>query len=173
MPESNNEARIASRVTEAGRAAEARVAIANPPLQRASTVLFDTLAQADAAGRAVAAGERHASTYGTAGTETTFALMEALAEVEGAGHACRAALMPSGLAAISASLLAFLEPGDHLLVPDSAYGPTRLFCDGMLARIGVRTEYYDPAVGAGIEALLRPETKVVYLESPGSYTFEV
>jgi cystathionine beta-lyase len=70
-------------------------------------------------------------------------------------------------------LLAVLEPGDHILVTDSAYGPTRIFCDGMLARLGVKTTYYDPTVGAGIDALIRPETKLVWLESPGSYTFEV
>src|SRR5690606_23755424 len=84
-----------------------------------------------------------------------------------------AALMPSGLAAITTVLLALLEPGDHLLVTDSAYGPTRVFCDGLLARLGVRTTWYDPTIGGGIEARVRPETKVIWLESPGSSTFEV
>jgi cystathionine beta-lyase len=162
-----------TRVVDAGRRLEARVLTANLPVSRASTVLFDTLAQADALGQAGARGERHVTTYGTSGTPVTMALADALAEVEGAGHDCRAALMPSGLSAISTALFAFLSPGDHLLVADSVYGPTRAFCDGLLARYGVKTEYYDPLIGAGIETLLRPETRVVYLESPGSYTFEV
>ncbi len=163
----------ATRLAETGRFLDVAVGTANLPVHRASTVLFDTLAQAEAAGEAVGRGERHATTYGTAGTPTTMALMDALAEVEGAGHEVRAALMPSGLAAIATVLLAVLEPGDHVLVTDSAYGPTRVLCDGMLARLGVKTSYYDPAVGAGIDALIRPETKLVWLESPGSYTFEV
>src|SRR3546814_4760469 len=82
-------------------------------------------------------------------------------------------LYPSGVAAITAGLLALLAPGDHLLMVDSAYEPTRLFCDGMLRRFGVETSYYDPLVGAGIAALIRPETKLIFLESPGSLTFEV
>lgn len=162
-----------TRLAEAGRHLDVAVSTANLPVHRASTVLFDTLAQAEAAGEAVGKAERHATTYGTAGTPTTMALMDALAEIEGGGHEVRAALMPSGLAAITAVLLAVLEPGDHILVTDSAYGPTRIFCDGMLARLGVKTTYYDPTVGAGIDALIRPETKLVWLESPGSYTFEV
>lgn len=171
MPDSARDLR--TRLAESGRRIDAAVNTANLPVHRASTVLFDTLAQAEAAGQAVGRGERHATTYGTAGTPTTMALMDALAEIEGSGHAVRAALMPSGLAAITTVLLAVLGPGDHLLVTDSAYGPTRVFCDGLLARLGVRTTYYDPTVGAGIAALIRPETKLVWLESPGSYTFEV
>jgi cystathionine beta-lyase len=162
-----------TRVVDAGRRFDTRIATANLPVSRASTVLFGSLAEADAAGQATGRGERHATTYATAGTQGTLALADALAEVEAPGHACRAALMPSGLSAISTALLAFLSPGDHLLVSDSVYGPTRAFCDGMLARYGVRTEYYDPTIGAGIAALIRPETRIVYLESPGSYTFEI
>ncbi len=164
---------IASLVTEVARRFDARIATANLPVYRASTVLFDSLAQADATGRATMAGVRHASTYGTAGTPTTHALMDALAEVEGRGHACRAALMPSGLSAIATALLAFAKTGDHVLMPDSVYGPARQFAQGMLAGLGVHTTFYDPRIGAGIEALMRPQTRVVYLESPGSYTFEV
>ena len=168
-----NSASLATAVTEVGRRFDDRIATANLPVHRASTVLFDTLAQAAAEGRAVGEGVLHASTYGTAGTPTTYALMDALAAIEGAGHPCRAALMPSGLAAITTVLLAWLEPGDHLLVADSAYGPTRVFCEGLLARLGVQATWYDPTIGAGIDALIRAETKVVWLESPGSYTFEV
>ena len=124
---------IASLVTEVARRFDDVIATANLPVYRASTVLFDSLAQADAAGRATGAGALHASTYGTAGTPTTFALMDALAEVEGRGHACRAALMPSGLSAITTALLAFAKTGDHVLRPDSVYGPARVFARGMLA----------------------------------------
>ncbi len=171
MPERDPDLR--TRLAETGRHLDARVCTANLPVHRASTVLFDTLAEAEAAGQAVGNGTRHATTYGTAGTPTTMALMDALAEIEGGGHAVRAALMPSGLAAITTVLLAWLEPGDHLLVADSAYGPTRVFCEGLLARLGVQATWYDPTIGAGIDALIRAETKVVWLESPGSYTFEV
>ncbi len=164
---------LATRLAEAGREGDASFVAPNVGVHRASTVLFDTLAATDAAGAAAAVGRRRATTYGTVGTPTTMALMDALCEIEGAGCAVRASLMPSGLAAITTALLAVLVPGDHLLVADSSYGPTRVFCDGMLARLGVRTTYYDPTIGAGIEALLRPETKLIWLESPGSYTFEV
>jgi cystathionine beta-lyase len=156
-----------------GRHFDRRVATVNLPVVRASSVLFDSLAQADAEGAAAMAGEAHRTTYATSGTPTTMALMDALAEVEGPGHRCRAALMPSGLAAISVPLLAYCSPGDHVLMSDSVYGPARGFATTMLARFGVVTEFYDPAIGAGIEALLRPNTRVLYLESPGSYTFEI
>jgi cystathionine beta-lyase len=166
-------ASLASTVTEVARRFDDRIVTANLPVYRASTVLFDTLEQAYATGNATVAGVRHASTYGTAGTPTTYALMDALAEVEGGGHACRAALMPSGLSAISTALLAYAKAGDHVLMSDSVYGPARIFAQGALARLGVQTTFYDPAIGAGIDALIRPNTRVVYLESPGSYTFEV
>ena len=163
----------AARLVEAGRHFDRPVATVNLPVTRASSVLFETVAQADAEGLAAVAGERHRTTYATAGTPTTMALTDALAEIEGAGHACRAALMPSGLAAISVPLLAYCTPGDHVLMSDSVYGPARGFATTMLARYGVVTEFYDPAIGAGIEALIRPTTRVLYLESPGSYTFEI
>ncbi|MBW6493212.1 MAG: cystathionine beta-lyase [Burkholderiaceae bacterium] len=152
------------------------IATVNLPVYRASTVLFDSLAAAARAGHdsSGGVGTRHASSYGTAGTPTTYALMDALAELEGAGAACRAALMPSGLAAISTALLAFLKPGDHLLMSDSVYGPARMFALGMLKRLGVETTFYVPAAdAAAVAALIRPSTRVLYLESPGSYTFEI
>ena len=163
----------ASRLVAAGRHFDRTVSTVNLPVARASSVLFDTLAQADAEGAASMAGEVHRTTYATSGTPTTMALMDALAEVEGAPHRCRAALMPSGLAAISVPLLAYCSPGDHLLMSDSVYGPARVFASTLLRRYGVETEFYDPAIGEGIEALLRPNTRIVYLESPGSYTFEI
>lgn len=163
----------ATRIVSTGRTGLTSFTAASVGVHRASTVLFDTLAETTAAGEAVAAGTRGVTTYGTVGTPTTMALMDALCEIEGAGHAVRASLMSSGLGAITTLLLAVLEPGDHLLVTDSAYGPTRSFCDGLLARMGIATTYFDPAIGAGIEHLLRPETKLIWLESPGSYTFEI
>ncbi len=169
----DDEPALPTRLIDAGRRVDTRIATVNTPVSRASSVLFDSLAQTEAAGKAVAVGERHATTYATVGTQTTFALMDALAEIEGGGVPCRAALMPSGLAAITTALLAFLSPGDHMLVSDSVYGPMRVFCEGMLARLGVTAEYFDPAAGDEIAALVRPTTRVIYLESPGSYTFEI
>jgi cystathionine beta-lyase len=164
---------LASSVTEVARRFDARIVTANLPVYRASTVLFETLEQAWTTGAAGVAGVRHASSYGTSGTPTTFALMDALAEIEGGGHACRAALMPSGLSAISTALFAYAKAGDHVLMSDSVYGPARVFAQGLLKNLGVETTFYPPSIGAGIDALIRPNTRVVYLESPGSYTFEV
>ena len=165
---------LGSLVTEVSRTFDTAITTANLPVYRASSVFFETLADAYGTGARAVAGERHASSYATAGTPTTFALMDALAEIEGHGHACRAALMPSGLSAIAAALLAVVKTGDHVLMPDSVYGPGRTFANGLLARMGVRTTFYDPALGAeGIAALIEPATRVLYLESPGSYTFEI
>jgi cystathionine beta-lyase len=163
----------ATQLVSTGRHFDRPVATVNLPLTRASSVLFETLALAEAEGTAAMAGEVHRTTYATSGTPTTMALMDALAEVEGAPHRCRAAVMPSGLAAISVALLAYCKPGDHVLMSDSVYGPARTFATTMLARYGVVTEYFDPHIGAGIDALITPQTRIVYLESPGSYTFEI
>ena len=167
----------AADILAAGRGISRRIDVVNPPLVRASTVLFDSIEAALAEGPPATVGEKHRATYGTSGTETTFALMDALAELEGKPHACRAALMPSGLSAISTALLAFTQPGDHVLMSDSVYGPARVFANTMLARFGVRTTFFDPEVAAegpgGLAELIRPETRVIYLESPGSYTFEL
>jgi cystathionine beta-lyase len=163
----------ATQLVSTGRHFDRPVATVNLPLTRASSVLFETLALAEAEGTAAMAGEVHRTTYATSGTPTTMALMDALAEVEGAPHRCRAAIMPSGLAAISVALLAYCKPGDHVLMSDSVYGPARTFATTMLARYGVVTEYFDPHIGAGIDALITPQTRIVYLESPGSYTFEI
>jgi len=108
--------------------------------------------------------------YGLMGTAGTRALENALAELEG-GY--RAIVFPSGLAACVVPILAFVAAGDHVLITDSVYGPTRRFANGMLTRLGVEVTYYDPLVGRGIEALMRPNTRVVFVESPGSLTFEV
>jgi cystathionine beta-lyase len=138
--------------------------VVNPPVYHASTIVFPTLAALEEADRTPFEGTR----YGRRGTPTTFALEEAVAALEG-GY--RSIAVPSGLAAITISLLAFLKTGDHLLMVDTAYAPVRRFCDVMLKGLGVETTYYDPL--ADPAPLIRTNTKVVYLESPGSLTLEV
>jgi cysteine-S-conjugate beta-lyase len=150
-------------VTTLGRDPEAHQGIVNPPTYRASTVLSATLETYE--GRRPGAGS-----YGRYGTPTTFALQDAVAGLEGGDGAIA---VGSGKTAITAALLALLAPGDHMLVTDAAYGPTRRFADGMLRRFGVETTYMDPRIGGEIRELLRPTTKIVFLESPGSLTFEV
>jgi cystathionine beta-lyase len=128
----------------------------------ASTVLFP-----DAA---TLASRQQKYTYGTRGTPTTDALGKAIDEIEGSAGTI---MVPSGLMAVVVPLLGFLSAGDHLLMVDSVYYPTRHFTDTMLKRLGVEVEYYDPYIGAGIAGLMKPNTKVVFTESPGSNTFEV
>ena len=140
----------------------------NPPVYRASTILFPTVAEWEKS--RVHANRFNLLRYGQLGTPTTFALEEAIATLEG-GY--RAMLLPSGLAAATTVLLALLKSGDHLLMTDSAYQPTRHFCKAHLARYGIATTFYDPCIGAGIADLMRPETRVIFLESPGSITFDV
>jgi cystathionine beta-lyase len=138
----------------------------NPPVYRASTVVFPTV-------RAMKNAEKikfDTTYYGVHGTPTTFALERAMAEIE---DGYRAISVSSGLAAITTALLTYLQAGDHLLMVDSVYGPTRTFCNTALKRFGIKTTYYDPLIGDGIKALIKPETKVIYTESPGSYTFEI
>ena len=155
-----------TRLVHAGRDPEKNFGIVNPPIYRASTILYPTMAEFENR----QARKYTGFYYGIHGTPTTFALTAALAELSG-GH--RAAVTSSGLAAVTQALTAFLRRGDHLLITDTVYGPTRAFCASVLARFGVDVTFYDPHVGAGIEGLLRPETRVVYAESPGSLTFEV
>src|SRR5688572_16652301 len=138
----------------------------NTPVFRTSTVIFPDRASYEGRG-----GDDYKKVrYGLYGTPTTFAFEEAIARMEG-GHA--AVAVPSGLAAITAPLCAFLQAGDHLLMVDSVYGPTRTFCERHLKRNGVEVQYYDPLIGAGIERLIKPATRAVYCESPGSLTFEM
>ncbi len=140
--------------------------IINPPVYHASTILFPSLERFEQAQKDRTVGVA----YGRSGTPTTFALEEAVAALEGGS---RALALPSGLAAVSATLMSLLSAGDHLLMVDSVYGPVRSLCDRTLARFGIETTYYDPLIGDGIAALIRPNTRLVYLESPGSLTFEV
>jgi len=139
----------------------------NPPVFRASTMLFDTMEEMHFAAKNRANGEMF---YGRRGGPTHFAFQAAIAELEG-GAGC--ALYPSGSAAISGALLSFLQAGDHLLMVDSVYEPTRALCEGLLAGFGIETSYYDPLIGAGISDLIKPNTKVLFLESPGSVTMEI
>ena len=141
--------------------------VVNPPVWRASTILYDSVADLRARGHAT----HDKLYYGRRGTPTAWALADALTDLERGAEGT--SLYPSGVAAITAGLLALLAPGDHLLMVDSAYEPTRLFCDDMLKRYGVRTTYYDPLIGKDIAALIEPATKLIFLESPGSLTFEV
>jgi cysteine-S-conjugate beta-lyase len=165
---------LSARLVEAGRKGVPHTPVANTPVYRASTILFNSIEQAQEVGPKTATGERHATSYGTVGTSTTFALMDALAEIEGRGHDTRAALAPSGLAAITTALLAFLKPGDHMLMSDSVYGPARTFANGLLASFGVTTSFFPPQASAQeLEQFAQPNTKVLFLESPGSYTLEI
>jgi cystathionine beta-lyase len=133
----------------------------NPPVQHASTIVIEDAA--DLFNPAV-------QTYARQGVAVHRALSAALVAVEGGAEAI---LAPSGLAACVLALMTFARGGGHLLVTDSVYGPTRRFCDRTLARMGVRTEYFDPRIGAGIAALIRDDTSAIFLESPGSQTFEI
>jgi cystathionine beta-lyase len=153
----------ATRLAHSGRADKSCYGPVNPPVVRASTLLFANTAELKAA-----AGSRR--TYGRHGTTTTQALEDALCALEGADTCL---LAPSGLAAITTTLLSLLKAGDHLLMTDSCYQPTRDFCDGLLARMGISTSYYDPLLDAGIAALMQPNTRVVFAESAGSLTFEM
>ena len=150
----------------AGRSPEDNHGIVNPPVYHASTVVFPTVEALDKAQKRRFEGVY----YGRYGTPTTFALEQAVAALEG-GDRCVS--LPSGLAAINCALLSFLGAGDHLLMIDNVYQPTRKLCGGLLKRIGIETTYYDPLIGASIAELIRPQTKVVFTESPGSLTFEV
>jgi cysteine-S-conjugate beta-lyase len=153
-----------TKITVAGRDPFAQHGYVNPPVYHASTLLYPTAEDFLA--------RRGRYSYGRRGTPTSEALESALRELE--GPACAGvALAPSGLAAISTALLSVLRAGDHVLVTDSVYGPTRTFCDTVLARYGVTTTYYDPLVGDRIAFLLQPNTRAVFTEAPGSLSFEM
>ena len=148
----------------AGRDTEAQKGFVNPPVVHGSTVLYPTADDLHA--------HRGEFQYGRHGTPTTRALQEALMALEGP-QCAGVGLAPSGLSAITTTLLAVLNAGDHLLVCDNAYRPTRNFCNGLLSRYGVETTYFDPLIGAGITELFKPNTKAVLVEAPGSQSFEM
>ena len=162
-----NRLKPGTRLVTAGRHDKAARGIVNPPVWRASTIVFDSVAELRAAVRKPDDGLY----YGRRGTPTQWTLADALTEMEPGAEGTM--LYPSGVAAISAVLLSLLSPGDELLMVDSAYEPTRAICNGLLKRIGVSTRFYDPMIGAGIDALIGEKTKAIFLESPGSLTFEV
>jgi cystathionine beta-lyase len=159
-----------SQIVHAGRHPEQFHGAVNVPVYHASTILFPSVEAMESSGKNIFSGVR----YGRFGTPTTFAFEEAVAAVEGAIEVGgKSVATSSGLAAITGALMALLKTGDHVLITDSAYFPTRKFADTVLAGLGIETTYYDPTLGAGIAALMRPNTRVVFTESPGSLTFEV
>nr|WP_294810086.1 cystathionine beta-lyase [uncultured Sphingomonas sp.] len=158
----------ATKVVQAGRRSEWTQGVVNTPVWRASTILYDSVAELRARG---AADTHHKLFYGRRGTPTQWSLAEALTELEPGAEATL--LYPSGVAAVAAALLAVLSPGDELLLVDSAYDPTRNLASGLLERFGITTTFYDPLIGAGIAELCTDRTKAIFMESPGSLTFEV
>lgn len=155
---------VTTELVTLGRDTLAQRGFVNPPVVRGSTVLYPTAEDLHQN-----RGEFH---YGRHGTPTTRALQQALMALEGSNCA-GVGLAPSGVAAITTALLAVVKAGDHLLVIDSAYRPTRAFCEGMLKRLGVETSYFDPLIGADIARLFKPNTRAVLVEAPGSQSFEM
>jgi len=156
--------KAATTLVTAGRDTQGQHGFVNPAVYHASTVLYPTAEDQVA--------HRSRYQYGRRGTPTSEALEGALKELEGE-QCAGVALLPSGLAAISTALLSVAGSGDHILVTDSVYRPTRVFCDGLFKRLGVTTTYYDPLIGKDIAKLLQPNTKAVFVEAPGSQSFEM
>ncbi len=153
---------IGTRLAQLGRTSDVHYGFVNTPVYRGSTVLFKTLDDLE--------HQRARYTYGTAGTPTIESLESAWTALTGAAGT---ALTPSGLGAVALALLAALKHKDHLLMPDSVYQPTRSLCGHLLEKFGIETTYYDPLLGEGLAALLKPNTSTIFLESPGSQSFEV
>jgi len=167
--ESQTDMKQDTTIVTAGRDPESNLGVVNPPVYHTSTILNPSMATMKANGARREKGET-VTMYGRIGHPTSLAFEEAMAEVEGGYNAFA---FPSGLAAIAAAITSYVSAGDHILVSDSAYRPTRSYCDGVMKRFGVETTYYDPLIGAGIADLIRPNTKIVYVEAPGSHTFEM
>lgn len=165
-PDPGRKPGAATAVAHLGRDPKKHLGAINTPVYRASTILFDAVADYEAAQR----GEYPGLVYGLHGLPTVTDLQAAIATLEGGAGALA---VPSGLAAATLPLLALASAGDHVLVTDSVYGPTRRFCDNHLTRLGVEVSYYDPLVGGGIAREVRSNTRIVFAESPGSLTFEV
>lgn len=151
-----------TKLSSAGRMSKEHFGVVNTPVYRASTILYPNVAALDARDMPFS--------YGRRGNPTLKSLEDAINVLEGATHTV---FVPSGLNAVATAILAVCSAGDHLLVADSCYTPSRAFCDRTLKRFGVEATYYDPLIGAGIEKLFRPNTRAVFCESPGSLTFEV
>ncbi len=171
MPDDHSARRpqgLMTRLSHAGRAGTKVHGFVNPPVHRGSTMLHEDCADRIAGGKLRLA---QAATYGVHGNTTHHMLEDVIAEIEG-GTRCQ--IVSSGLAAVTTPLLTYLKSGEHCLMPDSVYGPARNFCNGMLKDLGVETTFYDPCIEpAALQALFQPNTTVLYLESPGSHTFEV
>jgi cystathionine beta-lyase len=163
-PGAQNPQKSETRLVTAGRDTKAQKGFVNPPVFHGSTVLYPTAEDLHA--------HRGEFQYGRHGTPTTRALQDVLMALEGP-QCAGVGLVPSGLAAISTTLIAVAKAGDHILVCDNAYRPTRNFCNGLLARYGVETTYFDPLIGAGIEKLFKSNTRAVLVEAPGSQSFEM
>jgi len=160
-----------TRLVSLGRDPRRSFGFVNPPLVRGSTVLHEDVADMrERVRRRNAGDDAEPVAYGIYGTPTHHAFYDALTRLEGGAHSWA---LPSGLTACTMSILAFVQVGDHVLVPDNVYWPTRRFCRDTLPRYGVEATFYDPTLGAGIEALFRPSTRVLVVESPGSLTFEM
>ena len=153
-----------TRLITSGRDTKAQKGFVNPPVFHGSTVLYPTAEDLHA--------HRGEFTYGRHGSPTTRAFQDTLMSLEGP-QCAGVGIVPSGLSAISTTLLAVLKTGDHILVCDNVYRPTRNFCNGMLARLGIETTYFDSLIGAGIEKLFKPNTRAVLVEAPGSQSFEM
>ncbi len=153
---------VATRLAHLGRSPAEQQGFVNPPVYRGSTVLYPTLDSLEQ--------KTQPYSYGRRGTPTVAALQDALSALEGGADT---KLTASGYQAVTTALLAFVQAGDHILVADSVYQPTRQFCDVILSRLGIETQYYDPRIGGDIAKLLRPNTRLIFAESPGSLTFEV
>ena len=163
-PGAQNPQKAETRLVTAGRDTRAQKGFVNPPVVHGSTVLYPTAEDLHA--------HRGEFQYGRRGTPTTRAFQDLLMALEGP-QCAGVGIAPSGLAAISTTLLAVAKAGDHVLICDNAYRPTRNFCNGLLARYGVETTYFDPLIGGRIEALFKPNTRAVLVEAPGSQTFEM
>ena len=158
----------ATRIVGAGRRREWTQGVVNTPVWRASTILYESIADMRETGQG---DTHHKLYYGRRGTPTQWSLADALTELEPGAEGTF--LYCSGVAAIAAALLSVLGPGDELLLVDSAYEPTRGLARGLLKRFGITTRFYDPLIGAGIADLISEKTRAIFLESPGSLTFDV
>ncbi|MBP01424.1 MAG: cystathionine beta-lyase [Rhodospirillaceae bacterium] len=159
-----------TKIVHVGRANAKRHNVVNTPVYRASTIVFEDTQQMREAMDGAVGDRKKVMFYGRKGSPTSWTLEEAMTELE---EGFDTVLAPSGLGAITTALMAFLRTGDHLLMVDSVYEPTRHFCNGMLAKFGIKTTYYDPNIGEGILKLITPTTRVVFVESPGSHSFEI
>jgi cystathionine beta-lyase len=168
MKQTRTSSNIDTRLIHNGADPHNQGGMVNPPVYHGSTVVYQSLEELEKAKSLH--GVKDALVYGRFGNASTFALENAYADLESAWGALS---VSSGLAAITTTLLALADSGDHILVADTVYGPTRAFCLGMLTNKGIEVDFYDPCIGAEIEQLIRPTTRLIYIESPGSITFEV